>query len=94
MQIDDEKGTCNMSPKEKVFELLSNEGCGVLPKDEISDNSFLFDIGIDSIRFMELVVLLEEYFETSLPDSLLEVTSKTKVIEILTILESVNERNL
>ena len=72
-----------MTVSEKVIHLLSDEGCGVIPIDGIQVESLLHDLGFDSLRYMELVVLLEETFQITFPDEMLEVTSDTSVKDMV-----------
>ncbi|MBU8772118.1 acyl carrier protein [Cytobacillus oceanisediminis] len=72
-----------MSVDKQISLLMSDEGCGVFPINEIKTNCVLFDLGFDSLRFMELVVLIEEYFNITFPDELLEISPDTKVSDII-----------
>ncbi|GAA4726391.1 acyl carrier protein [Brevibacillus fulvus] len=77
-----------MSVREQVIRLVSNEGCGVLPAEEIHEQRSLLEIGFDSLRYMELVVLLEETFHITFPDEMLEISAETNVSEIIRAVES------
>ncbi len=72
-----------MDIAETVRTLMSNKGCGLLDREKIKDDSILYEVGFDSIRFMELVVILEEQFNTQFPDEYLELSEKTKVSDIM-----------
>ncbi|TYS60659.1 acyl carrier protein [Bacillus infantis] len=74
-----------MSLDKDIYILLSDEVCGVFPTVEILPEKSLFEIGFDSLRFMELVVLIEEKFNIAFPDEMLEITSQTKVQDIVNI---------
>jgi len=76
-----------MSIAKHVRELMSVEGCGVFPVEEVRSDKLLFDLGFDSLRFMELVVLIEETFAISFPDQLLEVGATTTVSDIVSAVE-------
>ncbi|MBO8162723.1 MAG: acyl carrier protein [Brevibacillus sp.] len=62
---------------------MSNQGCGVLPPEQIGEESKMFELGFDSLRYMELVVLLEETFAISFPDEMLEITAETTAGDIV-----------
>ncbi|MEK3788530.1 MULTISPECIES: acyl carrier protein [Paenibacillus] len=68
-----------MEAGQRIIRLLSSEGCGVLPPEDITLEHRLYDLGFDSLRYMELVVLLEEEFGMEVPDSLLDVDAMTTV---------------
>ncbi|WP_068776338.1 acyl carrier protein [Paenibacillus sp. FJAT-26967] len=76
-----------MSVKKQVCVLLSDQGCGVLPVDEIGEDMGLFEIGFDSLRYMEFIVLLEEHYGIQWPDDALEISSATKVKDMVGVLE-------
>ncbi|CAM4434707.1 acyl carrier protein [Paenibacillus tarimensis] len=72
----------------QVRMLMSVDGCGILQAGEIQDTRTLYDIGLDSLRFMELVILLEERFGIELPDDILEVEPETMVSDIIGAVEA------
>ena len=41
---------------------------GVMPEDVVPEASFVNDLGADSLDTVELVMALEEEFETEIPD--------------------------
>jgi acyl carrier protein len=77
-----------MTVSERVCLLMSEQGCGVFPIREIQVEQRLYDLGFDSLRYMELVVLLEETFNIAFPDEMLEISSQTTVKEIVETVES------
>ena len=56
-----------MSVEEKVKEIIV-EQLGVTPDDVTDDASFVEDLGADSLDTVELVMALEEEFDTEIPD--------------------------
>ncbi|GIQ69333.1 acyl carrier protein [Xylanibacillus composti] len=72
-----------MDIQNEVLRLLSQEGCGVLPREQIETECALLDIGFDSLRYMEFVVLLEESLHITVPDSMLEIRAEMKVADII-----------
>lgn len=82
------KGNSEVDIFQKVSHLMSNYGCGVLPVDEISKEKMIAEIGFDSLRYMELVLLLEESFEIHIPDELLDPSPNTTVADIAYAVES------
>ncbi|MDM5335855.1 acyl carrier protein [Fictibacillus enclensis] len=74
--------------KETLFKLLSTEGVGTLPLNQVTKDATLYDLGFDSLRYMELVVHIEEEFNISVPDQMLEITSDMRVSDILNIIPS------
>lgn len=67
----------------EVLRLLSKEGCGVLPREQIDTARTLLDIGFDSLRYMEFVVLLEESLGITVPDGMLEIRAEMLVADIV-----------
>lgn len=72
-----------MNVREMVIQLLSCDGCGVLPKADIEEAFSLIEIGFDSLRFMEFVILAEESLGIQFPDELLDLHSETTVERIV-----------
>ena len=58
---------------------------------QINDN--LVDLGMDSIKFVQLVVSLEEEFECEIPDSKLLITEMDTVQKIQDVLQALYEDN-
>ncbi|WP_214483020.1 acyl carrier protein [Bacillus sp. SM2101] len=77
-----------MSVKDKIIDLMSDNHCGVLPVESIDEEKTIIDVGFDSLRFMELVVLIEEEFNIEFPDDLLDIKSTTSVAEVIERIES------
>ncbi|SDN48025.1 Acyl carrier protein [Fictibacillus solisalsi] len=72
-----------MSIANELYELMSQRHCGVLPVEDIHENLTIFEAGFDSLRFMELVVLIEERFSIEFPDDLLDINSETTIKDIV-----------
>lgn len=72
-----------MNLLETIITLMSDQGCGIFPIQEVNGEKRLYELGFDSLRYMEFVVLLEETFEIEMPDELLEINSNTKVKDII-----------
>lgn len=53
--------------EERVIK-IAVEQLGVKPEDVSPDSSFVNDLGADSLDTVELVMALEEEFETEIPD--------------------------
>jgi len=66
-----------MSTEEKVKKIIS-EQLGVEESQVTSDASFIDDLGADSLDTVELVMALEEEFETEIPD---EEAEKIKTVQ-------------
>ena len=57
-----------MSSIEERVQKIIVEQLGVKPEDVKSEASFVEDLGADSLDTVELVMALEEEFETEIPD--------------------------
>lgn len=76
-----------MTVTERVRFLMSDQGCGVFTIEKVQPHCLLYHLGFDSLRYMELVVLLEETFNILVPDEMLDITSQTTVQEIIESVE-------
>ncbi|WP_128895441.1 acyl carrier protein [Longirhabdus pacifica] len=74
-----------MDKKEIIFQLLSKDGCGTLPYEQIHDDQNMYDIGFDSLRYMEFIVLLEETLEITVPDEMLDIRADVTLKDIVTM---------
>ncbi|MGM1049384.1 MAG: phosphopantetheine-binding protein [Bacillota bacterium] len=74
-----------------VIKLSSVLGCGILPENQIQADSKLIQIGFDSIRYMELVVLLEEELNIELPDEILEISPDTRLSDLVSAISGVEK---
>lgn len=70
--------------KERVIKIVV-EQLGVDPKEITVESSFVDDLGADSLDTVELVMALEEEFETEIPDEDAEkITTIQQAIEYIT----------
>lgn len=61
-----------MSSIEERVKKIIVEQLGVKPEDVVPEASFVEDLGADSLDTVELVMALEEEFETEIPDEAAE----------------------
>ncbi|MCK5728204.1 MAG: acyl carrier protein [Methylococcales bacterium] len=64
--------------QERVIKIVS-EQLGVKTEEVSSDSSFVDDLGADSLDTVELVMALEEEFETEIPDEEAEKITTVKL---------------
>jgi len=62
------RGNTDMSSVEERVEKIVVEQLGVKPEEVTKEASFVDDLGADSLDTVELVMALEEEFETEIPD--------------------------
>ncbi len=74
-----------MSTTERVIKLVC-EQLGVKEEEVTADASFVEDLGADSLDTVELVMALEEEFETEIPDE--EAEKITTVKEAIDYIEA------
>jgi len=74
--------------RDTIRRFLSDQGCGLYPISEILEERTLFDIGFDSLRYMELVVLIEEQLQFTVPDEMLEISFETTVGDVIDLVET------
>lgn len=78
--------------KENVLEFVNSIQDLEVSEDQCDDN--LLELGVDSIKFIQIIVSLEETFECEIPDEKLlftEMNSVNKMLEVIQL--AVNERN-
>lgn len=70
--------------KEKILEIVNSVQDMEVTVDQCDDN--LLELGLDSIKFIQIIVSLEEAFECEIPDEkllLTEMNSVNKMLEVL-----------
>lgn len=73
-----------MSSIEDRVKKIIVEQLGVKEEDVTSEASFVDDLGADSLDTVELVMALEEEFETEIPDEDAEkITTVSQVVEYI-----------
>ena len=76
------------SIKEQVKSIVA-EQLGVKEDEVTNDASFVDDLGADSLDTVELVMALEEEFETEIPDEQAEkITTVQQAIDFVTAAKS------
>ncbi len=74
-----------MSTVEQQVKSIVAEQLGVKLEQVVSDASFVDDLGADSLDTVELVMALEEEFETEIPDEDAEkITTVQQAINYIT----------
>ena len=72
-----------MSIEEKVQKIVC-EQLGVSPEEVKTEASFIDDLGADSLDTVELVMALEEEFDTEIPDDQAEkITTVQQAIDYI-----------
>lgn len=70
--------------KEKILEIVNSVQDMEATMNQCDDD--LLELGLDSIKFIQIIVLLEEAFECEIPDEkllLTEMNSVNKMLEVL-----------
>jgi acyl carrier protein len=74
-----------MSSIEEQVKAIVAEQLGVKEEEVTNDASFVDDLGADSLDTVELVMALEEEFETEIPDEEAEkITTVQQAIDFVT----------
>ena len=76
---------------DKILDIINKTEDLYITSTQINDN--LVDLGMDSIKFVQLVVSLEEEFECEIPDSKLLITEMDTVQKIQDVLQALYEDN-
>jgi acyl carrier protein len=77
---------CTMSNIEERVKKIVCEQLGVKEEEVTTESSFVNDLGADSLDTVELVMALEEEFETEIPDE--EAEKITTVQQAITYIEA------
>jgi len=78
-----------MSSIEQRVKAIVAEQLGVKEEEVTNDSSFVDDLGADSLDTVELVMALEEEFETEIPDEEAEkITTVQQAINFVTARQS------
>ena len=78
--------------KEKILEIVNSVQDMEATVDQCDDD--LLELGLDSIKFIQIIVSLEEAFECEIPDEKLLLTEMNSVNKMLEVLQlAVSESN-
>ena len=81
--------------KEKILEIVNSIQDMKVTPDQCDDA--LLELGLDSIKFIQIIVSLEETFECEIPDEkllLTEMNSVNKMVEVLKLAGSESDKSL
>lgn len=71
--------------KEKILEIVNSVQDKEVTVDQCDDD--LLELGLDSIKFIQIIVSLEEAFECEIPDEKLLLTKMNSVNKMLEVLQ-------
>lgn len=76
--------------KEEILDIINNaiDGDAIDPGELDND---LSELGMDSIKFIQIIVEIEETFECEIPDSKLLITELNTVQKIFDVLQELHE---
>lgn len=76
--------------KEEILDIINNaiEGAAI-DLEQLDDD--LSEMGMDSIKFIQIIVEIEEAFECEIPDSKLLITELNTVKKIFDVLQELYE---
>lgn len=78
--------------KEKILEIVNSVQDMEATVDQCDDD--LLELGLDSIKFIQIILSLEEAFECEIPDEKLLLTEMNSVNKMLEVLQlAVSESN-
>lgn len=78
--------------KEKILEIVNSVQDMEVTVDQCDND--LLELGVDSIKFIQIIVSLEEAFECEIPDEKLLLTEMNSVNKMLEVLQlAVSESN-
>lgn len=76
--------------KEKILEIINeNMEESVIASNQLNDD--LYELGMDSIVFIQIIVKIEEIFECEIPDSKLLISELNTVQKIYDVLQELYE---
>ena len=71
--------------KEKILEIVNSVQDMEVTVDQCDDD--LLELGLDSIKFIQIIVSLEETFDCEIPDEKLHLTEMNSVNKMLEVLQ-------
>ena len=81
--------------KERILEIVNSVQDTEVTVDQCDDD--LLELGLDSIKFIQIIVSLEEAFECEIPDEkllLTEMNSVNKMLEVLQLAVSESDKSV
>lgn len=81
--------------KEKILEIVNSVQDVEATVDQCDDD--LLELGLDSIKFIQIILSLEEAFECEIPDEkllLTEMNSVNKMLEVLKLAVSESDKSV
>ena len=81
--------------KEEILEIVNSVQDMEVTVDQCDDD--LLELGLDSIKFIQIIVSLEETFECEIPDEkllLTEMNSVNKMLEVLKLAVSESDKSV
>lgn len=81
--------------KEEILEIVNSVQDMEVTVDQCDDD--LLELGLDSIKFIQIIVSLEEAFECEIPDEkllLAEMNSVNKMLEVLQLAVSESDKSV
>ena len=81
--------------REEILEIVNSVQDMEVTVDQCDDD--LLELGLDSIKFIQIIVSLEEAFECEIPDEkllLTEMNSVNKMFEVLQLAVSENDKSV
>ena len=81
--------------KEEILEIVNSVQDMEVTVDQCDDD--LLEMGLDSIKFIQIIVSLEEAFECEIPDEkllLTEMNSVNKMLEVLQLAVSEGDKSV
>ena len=81
--------------KERILEIVNSVQDMEVTVDQCDDD--LLELGLDSIKFIQIIVSLEETFECEIPDEkllLTEMNSVNKMFEVLQLAVSESDKSV
>lgn len=76
--------------KEEILDIINNAIEGdAIDLEQLDDD--LSELGMDSIKFIQIIVEIEETFECEIPDSKLIITELNTVQKIFDVLQELHE---
>ena len=81
--------------KERILEIVNSVQDMEVTVDQCDDD--LLELGLDSIKFIQIIVSLEETFECEIPDEkllLTEMNSVNKMLEVLKLAVSESDKSV
>jgi acyl carrier protein len=79
--------------KQQIISIIKETLPTITDSDNIDEDNNLQNFGLDSLRCVELVIALEDYFKIEIPEEKLSINNFSNLQDILLLVENCLSKN-